>query len=346
MTYRITQTTPDALRLHYNENTSGCSPAVVEALRTITAAEIARYPDPSLATRRAADWLRVPPDWVHLTNGLDEGLLAAALHASRSRTEATAEVIVLEPAFEMYGIFAESAGARVIRVAPRRDFTFSVDEVVGAIGPATRLIFLADPNNPTGRGIPAGAVDAIARAAAHALVFVDEAYADFSGRSVIGRLLDERRTVVVGRTFAKAHGLAGLRVGALVAHPETLEPLRRLLPPFSLNVAALRALIAALDDRAHVDWYVAQSRASRERVYAFCRAHGLTCWPSEGNFVLCRMGGMSPAIVAGLRDRSIAVRDKSAAPGCEGCIRITAGVVEHTVAALAAMEELLAARAR
>ena len=127
-----------------------------------------------------------------------------------------------------------------------------------------RLVSVTDPDNPTGLPVPAGAIERLAEAAPHAIVFVDEAYADFSGRTPF-RLLDRHRNVVVGRTFAKAHGLAALRVGALVAHPDTLARFRRLLPPFSVNFAAVRALDAALGDRGYLELVrrrVACSRAS------------------------------------------------------------------------------------
>jgi histidinol-phosphate aminotransferase len=116
--------------------------------------------------------------------------------------------------------------------------------------------------------------------------------------------------------------------------------------PFSVNACAVAALEAALEDHAYLDWYVAESRTSRELVYDFCRRHALTFWPSEGNFVLFRLGQDAADIAGALQSRGILVRDKSASPGCDGCIRLTAGVVEHTQLALSAMEDLLASRTR
>ena len=107
----------------------------------------------------------------------------------------------------------------------------------------------------------------------------------------------------------------------------------------------MAALSAALEDRSYLDWYVAESAASRQDIYEFCRRRGLTFWPSEGNFVLFRVGGHAGAIAQALAARRIFVRDKSDAPGCAGCIRLTAGVLEHTRRALSALEDLLASRA-
>jgi len=254
-------------------------------------------------------------------------------------------MIVAEPTFEMYGEFAAMAGARLTRLDPLEDFLFPLDGFLSAIASETRVIFLTDPNNPTGLRVPAGAVETIAEAASMALVFVDEAYADFSGHTLIGPLVDRHPNVVIGRTFAKGHGLAGLRIGALVAHPDTIDQLASLLPPFNVNVFALRGLEAALDDRSHLARYVAETRASRELVYAFCRRHALTFWPSEANFVLVRFGDQAVRVIDALEATGIMLRDRSMAPGCAGCIRLTTGIVKHTAAALAAMEDVLASRA-
>jgi histidinol-phosphate aminotransferase len=341
------------LRLHYNENTAGCSPAVIAAIRRMTREDVGNYPDVSSSLGRLEQWFRVAPGWTQITNGLDEGIqmvtLAGILHGTEDRIAGAAgdhQTIVVEPAFEVYDMCAAAMGAAVVRIAPQPGFRFPTDRILASVTPATRVIYLTDPNNPTGLAIPAGAVEEIATAAPQAFVLVDEAYADFSGRTLIGPLLQQRPNIVVGRTFAKGHGIAGLRVGALVAYPSTINRLRPMQLPFSVNACALAALEAALENRAYLDWYVAESRTSRELVYDFCRRHRLTFWPSEANFVLFRWGPDAAAIAGALQARGILVRDKSAAPGCEGCIRLTAGVAEHTQLALSAMEDILASRTR
>jgi histidinol-phosphate aminotransferase len=346
MAYQRPEVTSGALRLHFNENTAGCSPAVLAALRDMTRADAAFYPEYGDITARTARWLGVEPERVLLTNGLDEGLHLVAQWAVWHSAEhgAPAEVIVPEPAFEMYAACAEAVRATVVRVMPQPEFAFALDGILAAITSATRVIYLTDPNNPTGRPIPAGAIERIAMAAPRAIVLVDEAYADFSGRTAIGPLLDRTRNVIIGRTFAKGHGLAALRVGALVAHPDTLARIRPLQPPYSLNAWAITALGAALGDRAYVEWYVGQSADSRARVYAWAARLGLAYWPSEANFVLVRVGDRATEAAAALAARGILVRDKSSAPGCAGCLRITSGVVEHTDRCLEALEEFLAPR--
>jgi histidinol-phosphate aminotransferase len=351
---------PTVLRLHYNENTGGCSPAVLAALRAMTSEEISTYPDYASITARAERWLGVGDGCVQLTNGLDEGLQVVTQYAvwhpidtghadtkraGETRPATLPEVIVVEPAFETYALCAEAVCAKVVRIQSERDFRFPLEDVLDAISPSTRLVNLADPNNPTGRLIPAGAVERVAARAPHAVVLVDEAYADFSGQTSIGPVLSRHGNVIIGRTFAKAHGLAALRIGALVARRDTLDRLRPRLLPFSVNACAAKALSAALDDRDYMPSYVAETARARDLIYAFCDRQGIESWPSAGNFVLFRIGPRASDIVAALAARGIAVRDKSAAPGCAGCIRMTAGLVVHTEVALAALEDILASRA-
>jgi histidinol-phosphate aminotransferase len=323
---------------------------VLAAIRALAPEDVAFYPDSGPATSACERALGVPAGWVLLTNGLDEGLhlvaQSAAIAAGRAagnRAGGGPHVLFAEPAFEMYAAAAEAARLEVVRVHPGRDLAFPESAVLAAISPATAAIYLTDPNNPTGLAIAPGAIERVAAAAPWATVLVDEAYADFSGRTAIGALLERHRNLVVGRTFSKAHGLAALRAGALVAHPDTLAPIRRIQPPFSLNVCALRGIEAALADRAHVDWSIAQSVESRRLVYEFCDRHGLRYWPSEANFVLVELGGDVPALVDRLAAQGVLIRDRSRAPGCAGCARITAAVVDRTRRGLEALEALLAA---
>ena len=250
-TYHRPAPTGDGLRLHLNENTAGCSPKVLEALAHLSATDVAFYPDYDAVYREAAAYLGVPEDRLLLVNGLDEGILMSAIGALLRRPDdgSRPEFIVVNPAFDMYAITARACGGAVVNVSPRGDFEFPLDGVRAAITPRTRLVFVTSPNNPTGVRVSNDAIRSVAQAVpAGALIFVDEAYHDFCGDTALP-LLDSCHNVVVGRTFAKAHGLAALRVGALMGVPDTMDPLRAVTPPYSLNVAAAVALRAAMTDR-------------------------------------------------------------------------------------------------
>lgn len=345
MTYEYERVlTPAAgRRLHLNENTAGCSPAVIAAIGALTRRDAAFYPDYDAAIGATAAHFGVTPDRVLLTNGLDEGILAASVVALRGyASESPAEALVVLPAFDMYAACSDAAGGRVVEVAPEPDLSFPGDRALAAITDRTRLVWLTTPNNPTGRVIPRPIIVAIAAAAPRALVFVDEAYADFAGDTLIGdSVLDRLPNLVVGRTFAKAHGLAALRAGALVASPSTLAPLRRVVLPYSLNVCVAAALPAALGDTAHFEWYLDQVRESKALLYDALDRLGVTYWHSAANFVLAKFQGNTKTIVGRLAERGLFVRDRSADAGCEGCLRMTAGVVDDTRALVAALEEVL-----
>ncbi len=222
--YQHPVTAAGALRLHLNENTAGCSPKVVEALRALGRDDIALYPDYEAVYRETAQYLGVPETSLLLTNGLDEGILLAAVIGQKRRpADGDAESIVILPAFDMYAITVEAVGGRLVFVSPKADYTFPLDDTLAAITPRTRLVFITSPNNPTGVRVSNDAIRSVARALpAEALVFVDEAYHDFCGDTVVHEL-GSLPNVVVGRTFAKAQGLAALRAGAIVAVPETLD---------------------------------------------------------------------------------------------------------------------------
>lgn len=335
--------TGDGLRLHLNENTAGCSPKVLEAIARLKPTDFAVYPDYDDVYAETARYLGVPQDQLILTNGLDEGLVVAVMATLKRRPAGgtTPETIVIRPAFEMYAITVHSCGGAVVDALPRDDFRFPLENTLRAITDRTRLVFITSPNNPTGvRIVNADIAKVAAAVPADAIVFVDEAYHDFCGDTCLP-LTATYPNLVVGRTFAKAHGLAGLRVGAIMGSPEVIGPLQWVTPPYSLNVCAAAGLRAALADDVQLRWYVSQVLQSRELFYRFCDRKGFQYWPSGANFVLARLGAEAAGITAYLERRGIHIRNKSSDYGCDGCIRVTTGVVEHTERCLAAMEDYL-----
>jgi len=335
----------DGLRLHQNENTEGCSPRVLEALARLTRENIGFYPPYSVATDAAARYFGVTADRVTLVNGLDEGIMGAAIAYLRpsAGSGVVPEAIVPEPAFEIFRFDTAVAGGRLVQVMPKPDFEFALDEVLAAITPATRIVFITNPNNPTGVPVPFEAIRTIAkRIPKEAIVFVDEAYAEFAGRSFIPEL-PAFPNVVVGRTFSKAFGLAAIRIGAMVGAPEVLDPIRYVVPVYSVNIAAVVALQAALSDIDYLNDYLRQVRESKALVYAACDRLRLKYWPSDANFILVRVGDRVGEIVEAAKARGVFLRNRSSEPGCEGCLRMGTGVVEHTKRGIAVLEEALCA---
>ena len=334
----------DGLRLHQNENTGGCSPRVLEALAKLRPDEVGFYPPYAAATRACARYLGVDADGLALTNGLDEGIMGLAVAYLRPPVGGPIpEALVPEPAFEIFRVDTDAVGGHLVQVMPKPDFTFALDEVLAAITPRTRVVFLTNPNNPTGVSMPLDAIRTVARRIPkEAVVVVDEAYAEFAGTTFIPEL-PAFPNVIVGRTFSKAFGLAGLRIGCLVGAREVLDPVRAVIPVYSVNIAAVVAVQAALADPAYLSGYLRQVKESKALLYAACDRAGLTYWKSDANFVLVCAGDRLLALVKGAADRGIYIRDRSSEPGCAGCFRVATGVIEHTRRFIAVMEEVLCA---
>lgn len=331
------------VRLHLNENTGGCSPRVLQAIKAMQTTDVSTYPTYTDLVVACARHFGVDPDWVLLTNGLDEGLLMAAVgHIARPRLH-DAETIIPLPAFDPYPNSTAAVGATAVRVPPGPDFSFPTTAVIAAVTPRTRLVFLNTPNNPTGQLIPVADIARIAAAAPHAIVIVDEAYIEFGGESFIPAL-EHHPNVLVGRTFSKAYGLAGMRVGVLIGRPPALDPVRDVTLPFNINAVAMTATLAALADDEFLPQYAAQVAESRRRLYDACHRLGLQYWESAANYVLVRVGDAVPEVVQALAARHIHVRDRSRDPHTAGCIRVTAGVLAHTAAAIEALESVMAQR--
>ncbi|MGA7522568.1 MAG: histidinol-phosphate transaminase [Acidobacteriaceae bacterium] len=325
------------LRLDFNENTIACSPRVLEALGAISRGDLTRYPEREPVERRVAEHLGLQPSQVLLTNGVDE-----AIHVlCQTYLDAGTEMLVPVPTYAMYEVYASGTAARIVAVPAEDGFRFPLAAILDAITPATRLIAIANPNSPTGQSVRREDLLRVIEAAPHAAVLVDEAYFHFFGETVID-LVGQLQNVIVARTFSKAYGLAGLRLGVLAAGEDAMQWMRRAISPYSVNSVALACLTAVIEDEDYVRWYTSEVLASRRVFESELQRMGLPFWPSQANFVLVKIGPRHRAFVEAMRARSVLVRDRSADPGCDGCVRITLGTQEQTKQAVTALQASLA----
>ena len=325
------------LRLDFNENTVGASPRVLQRLHQLTLEDLARYPVREPVEAQVASFLGLRPEEVLLTNGVDEGIHLLC----ETYLEPEGEAIIVVPTFAMYEISAAATGARVVWVPAREDFGFPLEAVLAAITPRTRLIAVANPNNPTGTMVSPEGLLTIARAAPEAAILVDEAYFEFCGKTLLSSACT-CANVFVARTFSKAYGLAGLRVGVLAGPAAAMRMVRRVASPYNVNAAALLALPEALRDKEYVCDYVGQVQRGRSRLEQEFRDRSLAFCPSQANFVLVRIGTAHAALVTKMKERGILVRDRSADPGCDGWVRITLGAEEHTERLIRTLRDVLA----
>ena len=327
------------LRLDFNENTVGCSPRVLDRLRRLGSEDLARYPEREPVERIVAGFFGVPSEQVLLTNGVDE-----AIHLlCQTYLEPGDEALIMEPTYSMYRIYMMAAGAQVISAPPLENFRFPAAELLNRISNRTRLIAIANPNNPTGMIAPQDDLIRISRAAPQAAVLIDEAYFEFCGQSVLP-VRGSVPNLFVARTFSKAYGMAGLRAGALVGDTNQMRLVRQVSSPYNVNAVALACLPEALADQAYIAQYVSQVRESRQRLEKTLQSAAIQFWPSQANFVLFRVGSTraaAAAFVEQMRHKGVLVRDRSADPACEGCVRVTLGPPEHTDRLLRVLRETL-----
>lgn len=326
----------DRLRLDMNESMMGCSPRVRAALRRLKSEELAMYPEKGTAAARFAPFFGVDASELVLTAGIDEALrLIADVFLERGRA-----ALLAEPTFPMYRFFAEQREARIRALRCGEDMQFPLDDVLRALRRNPAVFFLPNPNNPTGVLLNEKTLARILDAAARTLVVVDEAYFEFSGVTVLP-WIRRWRNLAVTRTFSKAAGLAGLRVGCLFAHRELAAIFRSSQDPFPVGVAQLTAAEAALRDAKFMKRAAAEIIRGRKVLEGGLTRLGVRVFPSAANFVLADFGEPRARIIASLARKGILIRDQSEAVGRAGFARITAGSPAQMRFFLSALEKIM-----
>ncbi len=330
------------VKLSSNEGAFGVPPSARAAI--VAAAEGSyRYPDGGAGRLRDAIGKRwgLDPARIVCGAGSDDLLYQFCLsYGGPGR-----DIVMSEHGFSIYYIAGIYAGSRVIKV-PERNLTTDLDAMLAAVSPATRLMFIANPNNPTGSMLPA---DDIARFRAalppEVLLVLDSAYAEYVTHPAYDagvKLVDATSNTVMTRTFSKIYGLGGMRIGWCYAPPAVVDVLNRVRGPFNVSVAAQAAAIAALAEPGWVETGCAHNAEYRPKLAAGIAATGLKVWPSEGNFVLVDLGTVEAADAADafLRSNGIIVR-KVAGYGLPHCLRVTVGTAEEVGLAVDGFTEFM-----
>jgi histidinol-phosphate aminotransferase len=228
----------------------------------------------------------------------------------------------------MYRFYSEVAGAAIREIPYRQgSLDFPLEELLAAITQETRAVFIANPNNPTGTAVPLAGIERILRRARKAAVLIDEAYYEFCGISALG-MLAQHPNLFVSRTFSKVYGMAAMRLGCLFSQAGNVAFLHKAQSPYSVNALAALAAQEAVRDTAYVQNYVAEALAARELLCVGLERLGIEYVPSQGNFVLMRVGKRSIEIRDKLREQQVLVRDRSYE--IAGCVRVTTGTREQT----------------
>lgn len=307
------------VRLDFNENTSGCSPAVLRALAKLSAKKLAMYPEYEGTTQKLARHYGVHASELLMTNGGDEAIRVFF----DSFVDAGGWLLICEPTFPMYRYYGEIAGARIDTVRYGPQMEFPQRDLFVALKKKPRVLFIANPNNPTGTLISVAEIKRILNAAPNTAVVIDEAYAEFSGVTVLP-WIRKYPNLFVTRTFSKAAGLASLRLGLVMACAESLGILRRAMSPFAVNAAVLVAAEAALSDTGRIKTIARKTKQVREWFAKELTAMGAKTFPSAGNFLLVDFGASGSDLVRKLEAKGISLRGRK-----DGMVRITIGTSEE-----------------
>jgi histidinol-phosphate aminotransferase len=331
------------VKLASNENPLGM-PASAKAAMLAVMDDLGRYPDGNAFDVKAAisKKLNVPADWVTLGNGSNDILELAA----RAYLRAGDSAVYAQFSFVVYALATQGVGARAI-VVPAKDHGHDLPAMVAAIASDTKIIFIANPNNPTGTFLTGQQIsDFLAQVPPHVLVVLDEAYNEYLDDDLRADAIAWVRqypNLIVSRTLSKAYGLAGLRVGYAVAQPAITDILNRIRQPFNVNSLAQAAAVAAIQD----DAFLAESKrvnsAGYAQITAACTRLGLSYVPSKANFILIHIGqggGGAAAVNNALLKQGVIVRPV-AGYGLLGYLRVSIGLEAENAAFIAALERAL-----
>ena len=323
------------VKLASNENPYGASPKALEVLRKFDRLHI--YPSPGEVeelTERISEYIGVEKERIVIGAGID-GILE---NIFKMFIDPLDEVVIPIPSFPYYHTLASVMNAKEIRVKRRGDFRIDEESVINHITDRTKIIIVCSPNNPTGNVEDANAVRAIVESC-NALVFIDEAYAEFASRDLVE--LSEYENVVVARTFSKAFGLANLRIGYAVMSAELKRAYMKVTTPFPVSSIAILAAIASLEDLNHMKSCVEKIRTERARLYSELKSR-VRVYPSEANFLFFESHMKSSELVEELMKRGVIVRDCSRFVGCSPfSIRVSVGKREENDEFLRALDDVL-----
>jgi histidinol-phosphate aminotransferase len=332
------------VKLASNENPFGVPESAQQAMAR-AAADLGRYPDANAFELKAALSQRydVPADWITLGNGSND-ILEIAAHAFVQKGES---VVYAQYSFAVYALATQGVGGRAI-VVPAREYGHDLDAMAAAIEPDTRLVYIANPNNPTGTFIPAPQIEAfLASVPSNVIVVLDEAYNEYlapGDQFESAQWVRKYPNLVVSRTFSKAYGLAGLRVGFAIAQPDVTDLMNRIRQPFNVNSLAQAAAIAALNDKEFLEKGAKNNFEGYRQLTAAFDEMGLEYVPSYGNFVLVKVGadeGAGARVNLALLRQGVIVRPVGAY-GLPQWLRISIGLPAENATFIDALKKALA----
>ncbi len=332
-------------KIDWNESTVLPSPKVAEAITAFLQGShhLNWYPVLNSANliERLSRFYAIPEEKILVSSGSDDALNTLCA----TYINAGDLVLVASPTYQHFVLFAQARGARIVPFYASDPFTKDVAALRAQIQrEQPRMVYIVSPNNPTGVMYTPDEMASLIDVAPNTLFILDEAYGEFARASCL-ELLGDYRNLVITRTFSKAYGIAGLRVGYAFADGTIVSDMRRIASPKGVNVMAQIGAIAALEDQEHLNWYVDQVERSKQVIADWAEVHGVPCHLTPANFVMMQFE-QAPWVVRQLRNAGVYVRDRSAMTNLAGYVRFSVGTLEQTEIVLQHLENVLTSLAQ
>lgn len=323
------------LKLDFNENTVGPSQKV-RNLINLDSSVLNTYPNYLGLREKLAEYVKTKPENIVLTNGSDEGI-DLSMRCFVNKNE---EVIIPTPSYKLFYNYAQFSGAKIVKILYSPDFSFPAKEILKKISNKTKIIVICNPNSPTGTLVSLPNIKKIAKKAKNSVILVDEAYFEFSGISAIS-LLKKFPNIIILRTLSKAFGLAGLRLGYMIANKEIAQQITKAKSPYSVNLIAVKSAFLALDDLDYVKKYIREINKNKKLLEKFLEKRKIQYYESSANFIPVNFGQSKNFVKNKLFEKGILVRDVSSNPLLENCLRITIGAKKQMEILMKALDSIL-----
>ncbi len=325
----------DKIRMDLNESIKGCSPKVVEALQRLDLVDITSYPEYDVLTEKIADLYKINPGNILVTNGADEAIRCIL----ESYTEKSDKVLIPSPTFPMFEILATLREVDIVKIMYNTDLTFPLELFRNMLSLDPKIAIIVNPNSPTGTSVEKDVLKKILAEAKNTVFLVDEAYADFTGVTAVD-LVNDFENLFVVKSFSKAFGLAGLRLGYAVSNEENIKTVRKVKLPYSANSLAVIAGLAALEDLEYAEAAIKEMKREKEDLYRNLKEMGLDVFMTDANFLLVNFRKECAKVCSALYERNILIKKLEGYP-LEGYVRITVGTPTVNTTLLHALKEIL-----
>jgi histidinol-phosphate aminotransferase len=329
-------TRKEKLRFDLNESNFGCSPKVLRAVKSASKSDLLIYPEYEKLNSKIAEEYNVLPSNIMLTNGGDDAIRSVTDTFINKKDE----IILPVPTYSMFELYAKLSGAKIKEISYNKDFTFPINKILKGISQRTKMVVVVNPASPLGTTLTKQELIDILEKAKNSIVMLDETYHHFSGKSM-AHLIKEYDNLVVVQTFSKVYGLAGLRIGFIIADQDRLREISKVAFPYAATSLAVDAAYAAMNDEDYTENVIAQIEAEKKFLCSELKGIAEKVHNTDTNFIIAKFGKCADELHEKLEDRGILVRNIGHLPMMKGYLRISPGFRKENITLVKAINDLM-----